>query len=371
MRAYERKQELDLLPVKCDGIKADAVVIADDEQLIQTARIMLGRSVPSIGSVINTFSNVYAVRGQFSKDSKEYEVLTKRLLCGQAISQATIDAKKAGKYFEIPKHWENAKHIEFLPVEEQEFNAQLVADKQPYFFMYNYDKTKSKYNEWKEAVNVRCIAHWHTTYDKLVNTPEQQLTEEQRVFMAFAKEQCPVNAYDNSTMYTFSKVVEEELEEVRLSTNKTDCRHLLKIAGVTYTDELYKQARREYYIYKNNRIDVNSKVYAEGCYDEEDVEKERRAIKVARDLERENFKQKFMELCNNDEKLAVNLLIDISYNDNTDVPVVWEILGDVIVTNLLEKHDYKVNAVVADKNGEVSYKGKQYKAVKLDIGVTE
>lgn len=373
MRAHNNLPQDAHLPVICDGVDVKPVIVENDDILISNARIMIGNSIPQIGEVINRFTKVYVTRSKFDRNSKEYETLTKRLLCGQCISQSTIDAKKSGKYFEIPKHWYNEKHIEFLKPSEQEFNRPLVSDTKPYFFMNDDVNVKSQYNAWLNNVNVRTIAHWDIPFNKLVEIPKTDLTEEQQQFIEFANSKCPVSLEDKTTMRTFVEVVEEELKEVRVTVSKkvTDNRHLIKFDNVTYDEETYKKVLREYFKYKNNRTKENRQVYTNGLYDEEEIVLQKRKMKQEQEVKKIKLRQDILELCNNDIQVATNILIDISYNDDTTIAVCWEIFGKEIIENLLERHDYKVNLVESDSNGEIEYKGKKYTSRLVDIREVE
>lgn len=379
MRAYKELEKDEMhLPVICDGVKVDPVIIEDDDILIQNARIMIGNSIPQIGEVINRFTKVYVTRSKFDRNSKDeeerkqYETLTKRLLCGQCISQSTIDAKKSGKYFEIPKHWYNESHIEFL-LEEQEFNRPLVANTNPYFFMYNDIDMKSKYNTWLDSVNVRTISHWGITFDKLKEMNEDDLTEEQQLFIEFANKNCPVSLEDKSTMRTFVDVVEEELKDVRASVSRkvVDNRNLLKFTDVTYDEETYKSVLREYYKYKNSRVDDSKQIYVNGLYDEEEVYLQQKKVKQEREQNKIKLHGDILNLCDNNVQIATNILIDISYDDDTNIALCWELFGSEIINNLLERHDYKVNVVESDEKGDIVYKGKRYTSKIIDIREVE
>ena len=374
MRAYKELEKDEMhLPVICDGVDVKPVIVENDDILIQNARIMIGNSIPQIGEVINRFTKVYVTRSKFDRNSKEYETLTKRLLCGQCISQSTIDAKKSGKYFEVPKHWYNEKHIEYLPLEEQEFARPLVSDTKPYFFMNDDKDIKSQYNTWFNNVNVRTIAHWGIPFDKLVEMSKTDLTEEQQQFIDFVNSQCPVSLEDKSTMRTFVEVVEEELKEVRASVNRkiTDNRHLIKFDNVTYDEETYKKVLREYFKYKNNKNHDLNQAYIKGLYDEEEKYLLQKEQKQKEEREKIKLRHEILELCNNDIQVATNILIDISYNDDTTIAVCWEIFGKEIIENLLERHDYKVNLIEVDSNGEIDYKGKKYTSRLVDIREVE
>jgi hypothetical protein len=370
MRAYEKLEEDEMhLPVICAGVPSSKVVVENDEQLLEVASIMLGNSVPNIGSVINIFSQLYTVRGQFNKDSKDeeerkkYEILTKRLLCGQCISQATIDAKKSGVFFEVPKHWYQLDACKEL--DDREFQESICATQKPYFFIHNYVELNSDYIEWEKRVNIRTSAHWNMSASDFLKMNVGDMSEEQVKFYNFIKTSCPININDKSTMKTFTDVVDEELKRINKmgKVRKTeDTRNLLKYDGVDVDQDTLDEVQKLFNKYADdNRSQVyetrNSMALTVG---EDEKYKIVEVMKEEQEKLAKKFKEDILEKCNKDIKVAVNALIEVTYNSKKTGALLWNTFGKQIINNLLEKNNYMVHAVVQDENGDIDYKGKRY-----------
>jgi hypothetical protein len=358
------------LPVKCAGVPSSKIVVENDKQLLEVASIMLGNSVPNIGSVINIFSQLYAVRGQFKQGDKEYDILTKRLLCGQCISQATIDAKKSGVFFEVPKHWYQLDACKELV--DREFQESICATQKPYFFIHNYVELNSDYIEWEKKVNIRTSAHWNMSASDFLKMNVEDMSEEQLKFYNFIETSCPININDKSTMKTFTDVVDEELKRINKmgKVRKTeDTRNLLKYAGVDVDQDTLDEVQKLFNKYADdNRSQVyetrNSMALTVG---EDEKYKIVEVMKEEQEKLAKKFKEDILEKCNKDIKVAVNALIEVTYNSKKTGALLWNTFGKQIINNLLEKNNYMVHAVVQvaaqdvnDDTKYIDYKGKKY-----------
>jgi hypothetical protein len=79
------------------------------------------------------------------------------------------------------------------------------------------------------------------------------------------------------------------------------------------------------------------------------------------------FKSKFYEACSN-EKVLCEILIDMLYDKPNSKGVVWDICGDVIINNLLEKANYMVNYPESvTENAEFNCCRKKFKMKKIDV----
>ena len=321
---------------------------------------MLGRSVPNIGSVINIFSQLYTVRGQFSKDSKEYEILTKRLLCGQCISQATIDAKKSGVFFKVPKHWYELDACKEL--DDREFQESICATQKPCFFIHNYVDLKSDYIEWENKVNIRTSAHWNMSASDFLKMNVEDMSEEQVKFYNFIKKSCPINMDDKSTMKTFTDVVDEELKRISKMgkvKKSEDTKHLLKYDDVQVEQEIVKQVQGLFIKYSSDNRSQIQEVRNTMIVEEDEQYKVNEIIKENQQKLAEEFKQDILEVCG-DIKVAVNALVEVVYDSKKSSALLWNTFSKEIIDNLLQRRNYMVQAVVQDENGSISYKGKKY-----------
>ena len=80
------------------------------------------------------------------------------------------------------------------------------------------------------------------------------------------------------------------------------------------------------------------------------------------------FKGKFYEVCSN-EKILCDILIDLLYDKPNSKSVVWEMCGDVIIDNLLEK----ANGVIeypecVTENEEFSCCRKKFRMKRITVG---
>ena len=371
MRAYDKLSKEARLPVKCAGVPSSKTIVANDDQLLQVASIMLGDNVPNIGSVINIFSRLYTVRGQFKQGEEQYEILTKRLLCGQCISQATIDAKKSGVFFEVPKHWYQLDTCKELA--DREFQESICATQKPYFFIYNYSKLNTDFIEWEKRVNIRTSAYWNMSASDFLKMNVENMNEEQVTFYNFIKKSCPINIDDKSTMKTFTDVVDEELKRIS-KTGKVkklqDTRNLLKYDGVDVDQDTLDEVQK---LFENYASDNRSKVYETTSsmaltVGEDEKYKIVEVMKEEQEKLAKKFKKDILEKCNKDIKVAVNALIEVTYSSKKTGALLWNTFGKEIINNLLEKNNYMAHAVVQNENGNIDYKGKRYSVEMVCVG---
>ena len=346
-----------LLPIKCAGISGKKEVIKDDKPLITASGLMCGKSIPQIGAVINDASKMFSVMGRYEVGSKEYEEMNNRLIQMVKISQSVIDAKKSGNYFKTPKHWVSADACkEIFTGEELEFNLKLVADKRPYFFIHNYDKDKKEFQQFKEFVNVRSLAHWHITADELLSIDKDTLTEEQRQFLDYASARyCKLSLNDGSTMWKLTNRADERLREVRTTKNGINTKNLLK-SDIKVDTDIMRKVKTIYNRYNTNLRNIN-KTVADSLMERQDKIKNK--TNLIEELQM-NILAELLQVA--DKETVCNALIDITYDNNYSCSLVWDLFGDVIINNLLERNG-KINLIEEDINGEHYYKGKSYSIV--------
>ena len=360
-------QHTNELPVVCAGVTGVEPTVVALDDLISNARIMVqggNKKVPNIGSVINKFTQLYAVRGMFPKGSKEYEELTKRLMIGQCVSQSVIDAKKTSKWFPLQSHWFKLDDVELMPLEQQDFHTSICGSKKPYFMIYNYEKEHKKYNEWLKAVDVRTICHWNLSAEEFLELDFDSMTQEQQDFYNLVVDKCPINAKDRSTMYTFTKVVEKQLRELdAIKTTKVDSVGILRFEDVEFDGDykqLVKDVKKRFKTYLLDCSTFNDK------YEEDDDTKENNKQVFVKQLN-SDFKKDLLKLCNNNDKLACNVLLEVTYSDGSKNALVWDLFGNLLIKNLLEKNNYEVNLVLQDDNGEYNYKYKNYSVKTINV----
>ena len=353
----------DLLPIKCAGISGMKEVITDDKPLIKASRMMCGKSIPMIGAVINDASKMFSVMSRFEVGSAEYEEMNNRLIQMVKISQSVIDAKKSGNYFKTPQHWVSADACrQMFTGEELEFNLKLVADKRPYFFIHNYDKDKKGYRNFENMVDMYSVTHWNLTGKQLLNMSEDELTDEQKEYLDYVtKKYCELSINDDSTMWVLTNRAEDRLKEISISRKGVNTKDLLKIDNVKVTKDIMSQVDVVYTRY-TDKLNYVTKTIKSGLIDREEKTKLRNSM-----IEELQY-EVLMELLQiADREVVCNALIEITYKNKSNCSLVWDLFGDLIIKNLLEKHNHEMNVIVKDVDGEYSFKNNTYSVQKVQI----
>ena len=311
---------------------------------------MIGGSIPSIGSVINDASKMFSVMTRFEKGSKDYKEMEQRLIQMVKISQSVIDAKKSGKFYPTPSHFINASNC-------SEEDLKYVADKRPYFFIHNYDKDKKEYRQFENMVDMFSTTHWNLTGKQLLSMSENELTDEQKEYLDYAsKKYCKLSINDGSTMWKLTNRAEDRLKEVSMSRKGTNTKDLLKIEGFEPTKDIMDKIEREYETYIE-KLDKKMKDIKNNLIDKEEKRKDKMlALKESKE-EIENA----LALIDADDETICNALLEITYSKGSSCSLVWDLYGDLIIENLLKRHNYEMNIIVEveDENG-TEFKGKKY-----------
>ena len=323
---------------------------------------MCGKSIPMIGAVINDASKMFSVMSRFEVGSAEYEEMNNRLIQMVKISQSVIDAKKSGNYFKTPQHWVSADACrQMFTGEELEFNLKLVADKRPYFFIHNYDKDKKGYRNFENMVDMYSVTHWNLTGKQLLNMSEDELTDEQKDYLDYAtKKYCELSINDGSTMWVLTNRAEEKLKEINMSLKGVNTKDLLK-SDIKVTKDIMNQIEVVYNRYVD-KLKYVTKTIKDGLIDRE--EKSKLKNSMMEELQHEVLIE-FLQIA--DREIICNALIEITYKNKSNCSLVWDLFGDVIINNLLERHNYEMNVIVEDVNGEHEFKNKTYSVQTVQI----
>ena len=83
-------------------------------------------------------------------------------------------------------------------------------------------------------------------------------------------------------------------------------------------------------------------------------------VSVNRNMMLLKFKAKCEEICSNDKELC-DIVIDLCYSSSKSKQFAWDICGEVMIDNLLEKNDHTINYPVrVETNGEFEFGGEQF-----------
>lgn len=243
----------------------------------------------------------------------------------------------------MPKHWYRC--ITEPKSEEDIFNNSICVDKKPYFMSYIYPDLRKKYNTFVKT---------QTQGLRRVSDPEYRET--------YYENKNPVN--DNScVMNRLCHMVENEFSEYKTSLTKKDFDPEILKSDYGYKKETFNKIHRAlenlYASYgKSKRSNISNMKINENKINDMDCLNEIDIIK-------DSFKVKCLELCSNEDELC-NILIDICYSSNNRKSFVWEMCGDQIIKNLLDKNDNKVFYITKDDDGDIEYKGYMFSKIFID-----
>lgn len=342
--------------IVCAQRKASKKVVTELD-IIAANKISFG---DSIGPITNRITNMFNVQAGFNKDSMEYKALEYRIMCGQLYQQNSIDKAKGIIAKPMPKHWYDMSSCKieeddsFEEIEAKEFNKRILANKKPYFFIYNYPSLKKEYDTFLKDQNKTLITDYNMTLKEFFNTTERNL-EEKDFYYYFDKEN-PI--LDNACV-----------------TNQIA--HKVENSMVDFK-ETFKPF--DYYDLKNEDYEYSNAEFAEVERLLKDFKKKLKHLKAQEalsfvqdyDEQVESLKQNFIDdievVCPNKYSLS-NILIDILYTTtNSNGNILWDYFGDVIIENLMRQGKTVLNYPSLDDNGTISFKGMKFTMKTLQIG---
>lgn len=257
----------------------------------------------------------------------------------------------------MPTYWYSKSACKKLPEatdKEKQFKDlcfNIVAENKPYFMKYVYGDLKASWNKYIKDTNSKCIREFKMPINELLNKENKTIKEKE--FLQYYKNLKP--AGDNPCIINrISWVFEQKFGDF-LNDNPSDVEYDFSIlkSGVEYSKKDYSEIKKikmeyddavQYYkkTVKNTNIDK----------DEAQISKQTMVF---------YFKSRCDQVCSNEKELC-DILIDLCYSSNKSKQFVWDICGETIIENLLEKNKYTINyPILVESNGEFEFGGEQFK----------
>lgn len=309
-----------------------------------------------IGSITNRGTSMYDMLANFEVGSKEHNELLYRLICIQDYQQNSIDKSKGCLARPMPKEWYEWKPNKIVEedseeiIKEKEFNQRILADKKPYFFIYNYPTLKKEYRDYFNPNDQVCRVRFGLGLQELMF--KKYRTEQEEEFVNQFKKDAPVSMA-NSTMNKIAWIIEEHYMNCNLDFHieDFDCEKLK--SDVEYSKALYNRIAK---LKEEFDIIVQESI-KKGIQNRND-DFDRGDFLNSRS---EEFKEQAFEICNNEEVLC-NIIVDMCYkNSNKSKQFAWMICGEQMVENLLNYHDRKISFPTQSEDGDIQYKGLKFK----------
>lgn len=340
---------LEPLPaLMCAQRRADKTV-PDELDFIKSNISSFGNE---IGATTNKITSMYDVRAGYSPTTREYEVLSYRIKCGQLYQQNSIDKAKGIVCKPMPREWYDrhaANKIEDQA--ERDLYRRIVADKKPYFMRYIYPALMKQYNTYIKNTERNALREFQMTVSELKAIPIGEATDRQRDFIRYYDYRMPVGVHD-CVMNRICRRFEEEFDGyIGRHNSSTDFDYTIMRSGADYTPRQYSAIKRLYEEY-NKRLTSYS-VFAD--YERVDEYDSYAALSMMN----EDFRAECAKVCPNNRALC-DVILDICYSKNSTKRFAWSMCGTGIIHNLLEANDNLISFPVISEQGDFHYCGDTY-----------
>lgn len=338
--------------IECMQRKAEKI-IPTEKDMVQANKLAFG---DEIGTTTNRITAMIERQASFDKDSEEYKVLDYRIKCGQHFQQNSIDKAKGIIAKPMPKYWYDKSACNKLPSETdnqkhfKELCLRIVAENKPYFMKYVYPDLMAKYNKYLKDTNSKCIREFKMSMIDLIKKPNKTIPEKD--FIDYYNKLMPVG--DNPcTINRIAWLFEETFKSYISKYSKArefDC-SILK-SGVEYSKNDYQK------IDKIKAEYDDSVKYYQQLANKHRLDKDE--VSINRNMMLLKFKAKCEEICSNEKELC-DIIVDLCYSSSKSKQFAWDICGEVIIDNLLDKNERMINyPVLVKSDGDFEFGGEQF-----------
>lgn len=322
-----------------------------------------------IGFITNLASTFISMLSNYSKESKEYKELKKRIDLLRYHQGVAIDSTKGDIFIPPPRKWSHRqKKIEITrgmtedeikEIEEKNakisFENKICANKKPYFFIYVYPALQKEYKAYKSSHNKYSKMMFGKNlndllYDKNKTASEKNFVSKYNRHMPVLKNGCIMNTLSKHVEYTEFEnkwkkgksdfdynILKSDMKNELTNKEKNKIKSLLCLYNQDYKNEMMYSKENGVEDEWNIFINIDEKLLNECC-----------------------------NICSNLE-MVTNYIIDLSYNEfkNKGKMAIWNVFGEQVVENIRNKAD-SITIVVEDVDG-VEYLGKKYSLRKVDL----
>lgn len=345
--------------IECMQRKA-AKIVPTESDMVQANKLAFG---DEIGTTTNRITGMIEKQSIFVPDSEEYKVLDYRIKCGQHYQQNAIDRAKGIIAKPMPKYWYDKVSCKKLPdetVEQKHFKElclRIVADNKPYFMKYVYEDLKAKWNKYIKDTNSKCIREFKMSMDELLKKDNKTIPEKD--FLKYYEDLKPVG--DNPcTINRISWLFENKFNGfLRSYVQSKEFDYEILKSGVEYSKSDYsriKKIKTEY----DEVLQYYQRLVSKHKMDKEEEEENRNTTLT-------KFRMKCQEICSNEKELC-DIVIDLCYSSAKSKQFAWDICGETIIDNLLEKNNHIVSyPVLVNSDGEFEFAGEEFIMCKKQI----
>jgi FtsZ-binding cell division protein ZapB len=338
--------------IECVQRRADTV-IPEESHFVQANILAFG---DEIGATTNKITVMIELQSGYHKDSQEYKELDYRIMCGQHYQQNSIDKAKGILSKPMTKHWYNqaaCKKLAETNEEEKRYKElclRICAHKKPYFMKYIYPDLMTEYKSFINDSNKKSIRMFQMSIEELME--KQNLSIEEMEFLKYHQELLPVGNRPctvNQICWLFEKEFQNILPKQK---SVTTFDYTILKSGASYNKNDYKKIEKV-----KAEYDLEVKSYQ--CLAKtERLDKDE--VSLNRTMLILKFKAACEAICPNEKELC-DILLDLCYTTSKSKQFVWDVCGETIINNLLEKNYHTINYPVrTSSQGEFEFAGESF-----------
>lgn len=336
--------------IDCVSVKPEKKIPTENDFVISEKRGFNDQ----IGSITNKGTGQKSMQSAYEIGSVEYEELGKRAICCVQLQQSEIDAVKGAWSRPAPKHWFDYKSNLVKDGDDNEtiqrklMNQKLVA-KNPFFFIFNYEYLYKEYTKYMKNVDANSQLRFGKTLPELLDST--LLSNDEQEFIDNYYKYLPVDC-SPGVINRICWKIEDIFKSKDVLPGANFDYHILT------SDAIYSKAEfnaiEELYAEYIRTIRNIKKQYAQKSNDVADND-------MVADLfvAKETWKEKCLSVCNN-EKVLTNILLEVCYNSNNSKSMVWDVCGEQIVKNLLEKNNNMLHFPKRCVDGDIEFDGEMF-----------
>lgn len=313
-----------------------------------------------IGRTTNWITSMFDVQAKYEVGSPEYEILDYRIKCGELYQQNAIDKAKGIVSKPMPRSWYDYRAAKACDeardadMEGGNLSVRIVADKKPYFMRYIYPTLMSEYNSYIKNTNIKCIREFRIELDQLLVIPRDERTDAQNTFLDYYYSRMPVGMND-CVMNRICKRFEAEFDGyIKKHASAEDFDYSILKDGSEYTMTQYRAIAKLY--------DKHNEMLREHM-----MARKRTRSTDDDSCERENIKRIFEEECAkvcSDSKQLCSIIVDLCYSRVGTQQFAWDVCGEEILDNIMQKNDYMIAYPVISEDGDITFAGRRFTMIK-------
>lgn len=343
---------LNSMTIECVQRKAEKI-IPTEADMVQANKLAFG---DEIGTTTNRITAMLERQAAFDPDSEEYRVLDYRIKCGQHYQQCAIDRAKGIIAKTMPKYWYSKAACNKLPEDTpeqrhfKELCLKIAAENKPYFMKYVYPDLNTKYNKYLRDANSKCIREFEIPLADLIHKPVK--TPAEKEFLDYYNRLMPVGG-NPCTVNRIAWLFEDTFKSYCVNYNKARIfdSSILK-SGAAYDRNTYRKIEKIKTEYEES-VKLFQQLSGRQRLDKDEVN-------INRNMMLLQFKSMCEEICP-DEKALCDIIIDLCYSSSKSKQFAWDICGDIIIKNLLEKNNHIINyPVLVKTEGDFAFGGEQF-----------